>query len=145
MSQVRTYDPGRVNIIFGGHIITGPFADGTFVKVERDTPSFSKFIGADGGGCRVRSRDKSGKVTITLSAASPSNDILSAYLAADELLGTGSKPLQVKDLNGTTLAHAEAAWITKPADIERGKEMSNTEWVFEALEIKMNVGEILEI
>jgi hypothetical protein len=137
--MVKTYDPGRVVISFAGRLIGG-YADGTFVAAERSEAAFGLVIGAGGEGCRVRSRNKSGKVTITLMASSLSNDVLSAIAAADELLGTGQGPLFIKDLNGTTLVAAASAWIEKMPNIEHGKELANREWVIACEAIELYAG-----
>lgn len=139
--SVNTYDPGRVLVDFLGQRITG-FADGTFVMVERITDVFTSVAGADGEVGRVRSRDKRGKITITLAQFSDSNPILSAALAADELLGTGVGPVFIKDLEGNSIAQASNAWIVKPASMEFGKDMADREWVLECDDLTIFVGNL---
>lgn len=137
--STKTYDPGLVVVSIGGNIISG-FADGTFISVERTSDSFSKQVGADGEVTRVRSRDRSGSITLTLMASSLSNDILTALHKLDELSGTGVVPFLLKDLAGTTLVAAQSCWIRKPANVEFGKELSNREWALDANPIVMTVG-----
>lgn len=128
--STKTYDPGLVVIQFGPYLITGT-ADGTFVKASRNEDTFKTYVGADGTPARSRSRNKSGSVELTLAQTSPSNDALGAAHLADELLGAGVYPLMIKDLNGTTLVAAAEAWVTKPADVEEGKEVGNRAWKLE--------------
>lgn len=125
---VDTYAPEKLAIIVGGFIMQG-YADGTFVNVERNTETFQTVVGADGEGTRVKSADKSGKITITLKQSSDSNDVLSGLEIADEATLQGYVPVLVKDANGRSLYAAETAWVEKPANAEFSKELSNREWV----------------
>jgi hypothetical protein len=127
---VKTYDPKRLMITFAGAAIEG-FADGTFLTVERRNPSFNLMVGADGEGARARSNDNSGTITLSLIQTSKSNTLLSAFSALDEASGNGVAPFFVKDLNSDTLLVAATAWVSKPANAEFGKEISNREWTLE--------------
>lgn len=137
--MMRTWDPGRFNLVLFGAQITG-FADGTFIKVERNADTFTKVVGADGRVARARMRDNSARVTITLLHTSPSNDVLSAAAAADRLAGNGVGAFLITDLNGTTEASAPNAWVAKPAAIERGKEIGNAEWVIDVDDLDEVIG-----
>lgn len=134
--STKTYDPLEISCVFLGIPISG-FANGTFVEAERNEDTFTLTVGASGEGARARNRNKSGQVTFTLLATSSSNDLLAAVAAADELNGTGSGPLFIKDRLGTTVAVAANAWVKKQPKIEYGKEVSDRQWVIEceALEI----------
>jgi hypothetical protein len=129
--MVKSYNPADVSIIFAGIPIEG-FADGTFLVAERDNPSFTKMVGADGEGARAKSNDTGGTVTLTLMQTSLANDALSAIAALDEASGDGVGPLLVKDNSGRTLVIAESAWVQKPANAEFARELSNREWVLES-------------
>lgn len=139
---MNQYDPGRVTLSFRGIIITG-FADETFIKAERDEDTFSKSVGAVGDVTRIRNRNKSGSVTVTLMAGAVTNDLLSAVALEDEVSGTGVGPLMVKDLNGTTMVTSAVAWIRRQANVERGTEDSNVEWVLDCEKLEMKVGGFL--
>jgi hypothetical protein len=134
MSAVKNYDPAQVQVIFFG-IKIGGFADGTFVVVARENPSFTSVVGSDGEGARAKSNDRSGSVTITLLQTSDSNDALSVILNADELSGDGVGSLMVKDSSGRLLVNAETAWLEKPSDAEFAREISNREWVIKTNEL----------
>lgn len=139
MSQFKNYDPGRIIFSWRGIDVIG-FMDGTFIKAERNEDSFKADVGAGGDVTRVRSRNRTGKVTLTLQAASPTNDLFAAVAAQDELFGTGYGPLLGKDLNGTTVIQADVAWIMKPSDIEFAVESSGREWVLECAELELSAG-----
>lgn len=133
------YDPKAVVVTFRGAILTG-YADGTFITAERNEDSFALQVGADGEYTRTISRNRSGRVTLTLLQTSPSNDILSAFAKVDEVSGQGKGPLSIKDLRGNTVVFAETAWLTRPSNVEYGTEGSSREWVFETGKLEMNVG-----
>lgn len=138
--SVKTYNPADVLIVFAGVPITG-IADGTFITVARDNPSWNKNIGSDGEGVRAKSNDKGGTITITLMQSSLSNDALSAIALVDEASGDGVGPFLMVDRSGRTLCGAETAWIQKPADVEFAREATTREWVLETDLLDMpNVG-----
>lgn len=139
MSDFHNYDPSRIVATFAGILIRG-YADGTFIGAERAEDAFAKSVGAQGDVTRIRNRDRSGMVTFTLQAESPSNDQLTAKAVLDELFGTGTGALLVKDLNGTTLLHAEVAWIRKLPNVEYAKDGGSREWVIDCAELEMSVG-----
>jgi hypothetical protein len=133
------YDPGLVSMSFGAILITG-IAKGTFVSAERNKDAWSIDVGAGGDVTRTKNRDRSGMVTVTLQQSSPSNDALSARARLDELSSAGASPLIVKDLSGTTLVQAEAAWVKKLPKTEFGDESSNREWIFECADLEIVAG-----
>lgn len=138
----RNYDPARILVIFRGHQVQG-YADGTFVKAVRNEKSFKTSVGAGGDVIRIRSRNKTGLVTISLQATATSNDVLQAFLDADELDGSGVGPLMIKDLNGNMLATATNAWVTKVPDMERSDDKPGTEWEFECASLVLRNGSSL--
>lgn len=139
MAEFRTYRPLNILASFKGHHIRG-IADGTFVDAERNSDGFSLKVGAGGDATRSQSHDRSGKVAFTLLAESSSNDALSNFAQADEDFGTGHGELMIKDVNGTTLLHAEDAWIVKWPKVEYGKESGDREWQIECAALSVFVG-----
>lgn len=135
----KNYDPKLITVVFGGIVLSG-YADGELVKVERDEDTFSKSVGAHGDTTRVRNRNRNGMITVRLQAESDTNDKLSAIHAADELTGTGTRPVQVKNLNGTTVHSAQTAWLRKPPESGFAKEASVREWVIDCYNLNMFVG-----
>lgn len=133
MADVETYIPGDTQVSFAGYELTG-YADGTFITVEREEDSFTKHVGSDGEVSRTLNPNQSGTVTLTLKQTSDSNRVLHGLLATDEGDGSGVDVLMVKD-NLTNRAMATEAWISKPPNMELGKEASNREWVFQCAKI----------
>lgn len=140
--EFGNYAPDQITINFGGVDLQG-FADGTFIKAVRNQQSFKIKVGAAGAVTRIRSRDFTGMVTLTLQAISDSNDFLQAQLELDEQTGLGVKPLLVKDLNGLMMCTADKAWVRKVPDMERSDDGPNTEWEFECAKLVIHHGSSL--
>lgn len=139
MSQLKTYDPAKLSIVFAGIPIQG-FAEDTLVKVTRAEKSFNLKVGTTGEAARARNRNRSGTVTFTLLQTSASNDALSSKLQEDELTGTGTGPLLVADNLGTTVINGDQCFLEKPADVEFGKEIQAREWTVVVPDLDMFVG-----
>ena len=118
--DTRQYDPLQVVGSFG---IAGKAAvdildgriDGEFFSGVRDNPLFTREHDAHGNSTRVRNNNRGGTVTITLSASSPTNRILSAMHEADELGENVVGVLVIRDLNGDTVLEASRYGITTVA------------------------------
>ncbi len=125
---VKTFNAADVILTIAGIKVSG-YADGTFITIGRDNPSFTSGTGSDGEGWRAKSNDKSGTCTLTLLRSSASNDALSALVLLDEASGDGVGTLLLKDLAGTSIYEAATCWIEKPADAEFARDGTNREWV----------------
>lgn len=136
---VKTYDPKQIHVLIGG-VAMGGFTDGTFVKVARDEDSFTKKVGVDGETSRVRTNNNGGTLMLTLHQTSPSNDVLSAFVEADELGNEGIVPVLIKDGTGRTELFSALAWVKKPADATFGKDVENREWTLELTDVKVFSG-----
>ena len=99
-------------------------------------------IGADGSGQHSLHADKSGKVTVRLLKASPTNKQLSAMYAAQTSDGglhgqniiTGTDTLRGDSITCTQVAFAKAPSLTY------GKEAGMLEWDFTAIKIERTLG-----
>lgn len=125
---MKNYNPAEVSVIIAGSLIQG-FADGSFIKAERDEPAYSLYMGTDGEGTRAKSNNKSGTITLTLTQSSSSNDILSALAQADELSDGGVFSVLIKDNSGSSLCEATKSYIEKMPAVEFGREVGSREWV----------------
>jgi hypothetical protein len=139
---VKTYDPKKIIIDWGGISFTG-YAKDTFVKIGRISDQFMSEAGASGEVARALNADKRGMMEVTLIQTSVTNDALSTQLIVDENTGNGALPLLVTDLRGTTLFSARNAWIKKYAESEYGQTVAGRAWTFETDELEVFVGGVL--
>lgn len=124
---METFDPAAIIIIVANQIIEG-FMDGTFCNVAWDEDTFTPFTGAGGETARVRNRNRSGKIVITLMQGSPGNDILSSLHNTDLLTGVPPGAALVKDSLGRTLIGGPNCYLSKLPDTQYGKDYQGREW-----------------
>lgn len=137
--MLRNYSPDNISFSFSGFNIVG-FQDGTFIDIERKEDGFTMHTGALGDVTRTKNLNRTGKITLTLMAEAPSNDILAAIAASDETLADGVGVLQMTDVNSTVLVHADQAWVMKMPKIERAKESGAVVWIFECANLEIFAG-----
>jgi hypothetical protein len=136
---VYTYASDEVTVIVGGVVMSG-FADGTFVTVARDEQAFNKVTGADGSVSRAKTANKSGTITLTLQQTSPSNDVLSALMIADELSNQGVVPVLLKDKTGRTTVFSSSSWIQQSPEASMSKNIESREWVIDCAKLEIFIG-----
>lgn len=136
---VKTIDPAQLTIVFGGIIFEG-YTDGSFVSIERNEDTWTSKTGCDGQTARVKSNNRTARLTVTLQQSSKTNDALSNLMNADEANGSGVAPLHVRDAAGRTQVASLTGWIVKPAVIEYGKELMDRAWTIEASDCYVFVG-----
>jgi len=137
--SVRTYDPKQVIVTIAGVPMSG-FSDGTFLEIDRNEPTWTMVVGADGLVTRGKTNNFSGTMTLTLKQSSPSNDILSALMAADEASNAGIFPVLVKDLSGNSVYFSATAWVNQYANSTFDKAITDRQWTFSLSEADMFVG-----
>lgn len=134
-----SYNSSKITVVCGGNVIGG-FADGTGVSVMRNNDMWTLTVGMGGYGSRAKSNDASGRITFTLQQTSQSNDILSAFAAADEQTDGGLFPVLLRDTAGRTFCSTTSAWVVKLPQVDFAKELSTREWVIETDKLSMLVG-----
>lgn len=139
ISTTRTYDPAEHLLSFFGIPLTA-FGPDTFIDAARAEDGYKMTVGAGGEVARSRSRNRTGRVTITLLASSPENDLMMQVALTDELTGGGIGALFLKDRIGTSVLHADNAWIAKIPDMKRAKEVGVAEWAIDCAQLEMFVG-----
>jgi hypothetical protein len=137
--SVRTFDFKQVILTVGGIPISG-YTEGTAIEIIRNNPTWAIVVGSDGLVTRGKTNDFSGTLTITLKQSSPSNDVLSGFLALDEATNSGVVPVLVKDLSGNSIYFSARAWITQYPTSTFGKDISDRVWAMSLDEADMFVG-----
>ncbi|SMB95354.1 Protein of unknown function [Desulfonispora thiosulfatigenes DSM 11270] len=125
---MRTFDTEDVNVIVGGIALTG-FAEGSFVKAERNEDNFTEYVGAKGEVAVSESNDRTGEITVTLESTSPSVIYLTDL--ANRKGVNAIVPVQIVDLNQNAIqVGGSECRVRKPATYEADKEISEREFVF---------------
>ena len=136
---VFTYNPKEVIVTIGGIPMSG-YSDGTFLEIVRTEQTWSTIVGADGFVTRGKTNNFSGTLTLTLKQSSPSNDVLSGFIIADELTNSGIIPILVKDLSGNSTYFAAQGWVQAYANSTFGKEINDREWTIALANLDLFVG-----
>jgi len=124
--MLRTYDPKKVLISLGDHIVTGT-SDSTFVSIEANGDGITKKVGCDGEVVRSIDPDHTATVTITVLMQSPTIAWAQKMYDRDVVDGEGTFSILIKDLKGGLVFTANDAWVTKPPNREFGKDMPDRE------------------
>jgi hypothetical protein len=127
--KVKTYDPRKVILTWGAHVVTG-YADDSFVNVEAAGEGITTVVGCDGEVARSMDPNKTSTVKITLMQTSSSNQYFNKMHKLDDISGAVLLPMIITDLRGQVLFSAQEAWINKQAPITYGKQTGSREWEF---------------
>ncbi len=124
-----TYSFAENTLLINGIEITG-FDDGDdVIALARLNDSASHIITADGTMVVSLSTDRSGTGTFRLLSTSDSNAYLSGLVAAQENGAFVPIFMQMKDNRNNDLGSGTQGYITKPADMVRGRNIGAQEWV----------------
>ncbi|MCL1987418.1 MAG: DUF3277 family protein [Firmicutes bacterium] len=126
MAEIRQYSSRHVLIELGNETATA-LADGTFVSIEPHGEGTSKQVGADGAVAVGLDPDWTASVNLTFMQTSPSAEKLQERYLKEQRTGIIEFfPILIQDLTGTTLFHAEQAWVANMVKREFSKrEPSN--------------------
>jgi len=126
-STVKTYDPKKILISLGSHIVTG-YSDSTFVSIEPNGDGITSKTGCDGEKVRSIDPDASATISLTLLQTSPTVAFCQSMYDKDRATsGEGTFPILVKDLKGGLVFSAATAWIVNVPSREFAKEDSDRE------------------
>jgi hypothetical protein len=137
------YNPKRVVASWSGDgfaIQFDAFMDNSFIGVEMQDDQVKRHVGGQGDVTAVISCDDGAVFTFSINQGTPTNDALSKQVASSKRNKLPTGTLEVKDLNGTTIATAKNAWIMRRAKIEFGKDLTGREWKFECDSAEITVG-----
>lgn len=137
---LKAYDQDQVSVIFGGALIEG-FVPGSKIKIG--FPEwFGKTIGTNKEVARYKKADRTVMFTMELLQTSSSNDVLMAFLLADDAAPNGAPQFaMVKNLQGTFLVNAPGAWIVgPPAEVDFGEEVKGNVWKIDTGQAQAFVG-----
>lgn len=129
---MKTYDPNLYTLVLAGiPIPTKGYADGEFIKVERDEDAFTAVVGTDGDVVRAKNHNKMAKVSFTVMQTADINAILATLALIDENSDTGAGvgPFLMKDRGGSTVYAAPESWIEKAPEPTLDKTVTSRTWI----------------
>ena len=127
----KIYDADQISLNIVGIPITSGYADGEFLRIEKETDDFTDVVGTDGSVTRSKTKDERATITVVLMQTADSNAVLAALSQADRAAsnGAGVGALFARDRQGTSLYEADECWISKSADATFDREATAREWI----------------
>ena len=107
------------------------------ITLARINDSAAHKVGTDGEMTVSISADRTGGVTFRLMQTSDSNAYLSGLISSQENGAFVPLFIQFKDTLGGDLGSGTQGYITKPADMVRGTNANNQEWVINVERLDM--------
>jgi hypothetical protein len=138
---LKHYAPKDYDCIVGVAVISG-YGEDTMIGVEQTEDTFTVTAGADGEITRVKSHNRTHRVTLTLMQNSPSNEVLAALHQADISAdgGAGVVTFLLRNKNGSTLIASAACWVVKSANVTLSKGAQGREWMIDLVDPSVFVG-----
>jgi hypothetical protein len=130
---IGNYSPEAVSIVLSKgdfvHTVTG-YAEGTFINASRLVAASEPYIGSDLTGGRVKRRNRSMNVTISLHQYSQSNYVLQALQRADEETddNTWVVSCTIKDNSGQTYFFSNQTIIATTPDVALSSTTEMRDW-----------------
>lgn len=117
------------------------------ISIKRRNPSATDKIGAGGEMVVSISADRSGEFTFKLQGTSQSNKYLQSLQSLQQAGSSTFVPVSVlfQDTYRNDIATGTVGYITKPADVSRGANMSDSEWVIVVESLDSLIGEAADV
>lgn len=122
--DVLTYSPGQVVVSICGYIVDG----WSNISVAFNSPVFRQVRGIRGKNTRIRNKDTSATVRISLIQSSVANDVLTNLLSEDRNSGASRLDITIKDNSGTGLFASSTAYIEGFPEMGYSASQSERVW-----------------
>lgn len=125
----KVWDLDQLQMSLGGVLLQG-FGPDDAMEVQYDGDAYVDEVGADGTVTRSKNPDRRATVTLHLAQGSAVNVQLDAMLDSDMKApgGAGVGAFQAQDLQGSTLLHAENAWVAAPPNPKFSAKPNVRDW-----------------
>ncbi|ATW58389.1 hypothetical protein CNR37_00182 [Pseudomonas phage ventosus] len=130
-SDILTYSPSDVKLIYCGYILTGIVSATLVWKGARP---FTVYRGIRGKHTRVFNRDLYATVIVEVLQTSITNDIFTSTLVQDRRNQSARLEFSVNDKSGTTFYQSTECFIGAYPDISLSGEMQTYKWEIECLD-----------
>lgn len=122
--SVNTYSPKDVSLNIGGY----PIAGWQTITISRSARGFTVIRGIRGKNTRVKNKDTSATLIITLMGSSPTNDVFSQIHELDLEFGTARIALTLKDASGSSVFSTNEAYITGYPPVSLTGQIEDRTW-----------------
>lgn len=142
MANPKVYDCNEVSIVYGGQLLRSGRGKEAFLKIEQVVPEkVESAVGCDGEVAVSKIHNKLCKISITCMQTSGINDTLQAILSVRDYSpnSVNAKSLTVRDRSGN-MNWEGTAWLSDTPSIERGKSLTEVEWLLGGIENDANHG-----
>lgn len=137
MNKTYTYSPEYVDLIISGYKVIG----WNTITLQRTVKAFTTVNGIGGKNTRVRNKDSSASMSISIVRTSPVNSVFSEVVRQDEQYGTGRLTVFLRDRLGTTLIKSSEAYLDGYADDSLTSDLNDRIWTINCLSVdNWNVG-----
>ena len=132
---IGNYSPEGITVILSkgsfSHQVTG-FVEGSFLSASRMVVASEPYIGSDLTGGRVKRRNRSMNVTISLHQYAQSNYVLQALQRADEETDNNDWVVNctIKDAGGQTMFFSSQTIIATTPDVTFSSTTEQRDWTF---------------
>ncbi len=127
---MRAYSPDRITLTWYGLNLTPGLAQGAFVSVTRNAPTWTQKPDGVGGVVRMFNPDLSGEVAVLIDQESGVNQALVALATADRLIRSAVGPLVLIDNTVREIITFSSAYISTIPDPQRGTASTILSWIF---------------
>jgi hypothetical protein len=138
--ELWTYAPDQVNITIGGFYSVEGLADGTFVRISKDTKPLETARTTDGMVARRRVINDTYTIEITVMSGSPANNIFTRFWKIDEVTDLGKFPILIRDNSGTGYFFSNCAWVEQIPSLQFSTSVGNNAWIIRAHDGVLNIG-----
>lgn len=124
-----TYSPHEVGIEVAGYTVSGFNA----ITVSGQEDSVTLVKGIKGKHTRIRNKDTSCLITISVLQTSYANDVFSEIVRLDKIYGRCLVNVYLKDRSGSTIIKSSNAYITGYPTLELTENVGERDWVIQCM------------
>ena len=127
---MRAYSPDRISLSWLGLDLSEGLAQGEFVTVSRNAPTWTQKPDGVGGVVRMYNPDTSGEVAVLVDQESAVHQQLIQLANADRFVRSAVAPMVLTDATSREIVTFSNAYISTIPDLQRGTGPTVLSWIF---------------
>lgn len=124
---VGTYSPSSVQFIMNNYQVKD-FAEDTFISIQPNSKNFRQVRGIRGKSTTVKTRDRSGIISIRILQTSVENELLTKISRLDEANQTGLLTITIRDTSGQSVYQFQGCRLEGSPTVEFTGSTQAREW-----------------